>query len=241
MKKRPSPSRPPAGKGRKGGAHEGGTAASKRGPKGRQRRRLRRTHDDSALLTGTSGEYLGRRPLPKVLRQRPLVVVCGPRCVGKSSVAVVIAGERARVVDDHGLHQATVWRIRQQRWSKALLDQPCLVIDGPVFLATRPAVAGMVAALIKLRVHAGLRTILVEGPVDDGSVQLLMDAVPPEQRATLTLRFPVEGGRLRYAQRICDELGLDRAAARETLAVEPWCYLAARQFLEGLADRELER
>ncbi len=207
----------------------------------RQRRRDRRTHDDSALLTGTSGEFLGRRPLPRVLRLRPLVVVCGPRCVGKSSVAVVIAGDKARVVDDRGLHQAAVWRIRQQRWSKALLDEPCLVIDGPVFLATRPAAAGMVAALIKLRVAAGLRTILVEGPVDDGSVQLLMDAVPPEQRVTLTLRFPVEGGRLRFAQRICDELGLDRAVARLTLAVEPWCYLGARHYLEGVADDGRER
>ncbi len=241
MKKRPASSRPPAGKGRGGGVHEGVTAASRRTPKGRQRRRLRRTHDDSALLTGTSSEFLGRRPLPRALRQRPLVVVCGPRCVGKSSVAVVIADDKARVLDDRGLHQAAVWRIRQQRWSRALLEEPCLVIDGPIFLATRPAAAGMVVALIQQRVDAGLRTILVEGPVDDGSVQLLMDAVPPEHRVTLTLRFPVEGGRLRFAQRICDELGLDRALARETLAVEPWCYLAARRFLEGMTDDEPER
>jgi hypothetical protein len=192
-------------------------------------------------LTGTSGEYLGRRPLPKVLRQRPLVVVCGPRGVGKSSVAAVIAGDKARIVDDRCLHQASVWRLRKNQWSKALLEKPCLVIDGPVFLSTRPAAAGMVVALIKQRLDSGLRTILVEGPVGDGSVQLLMDAVPPEHRVTLTLRFPVEGGRLRYAQRLCAELGLSRAVARETLAIEPWCYHSARIHLEAIADGEPER
>ncbi len=161
--------------------------------------------------------------------------------MGKSSVAAKIAGDKARIVDDRGLHQASVWRIRKRRWSKALLEQPCLVIDGPVFLSQRPAVAKMVAALIKQRVEAGLRTVLVEGPVDDGSVQLLMDAVPPEARITLTLRFPVEGGRLRFAQRVCDELGLDRRQARETLALDRWCYAGVRAMLEGAGDREPER
>jgi hypothetical protein len=241
VSKRTAPSRPASGRGRKGGATEGRSAASRRAGKARQRKRLRRTKEDSALLTGTSGEYLGRRPLPRVLRQRPLVVVCGPRCVGKSSVAAVIAGDKARVVDDRGLHQATLWRVRKLGWSKTILEEPCLVIDGPVFLASRPAAAGMVAELIKQRVLAGLRTILVEGPVDDGSVLLLMDAVPPEQRITLTLRFPVEGGRLRFALRVCDELGLARSLARETLALEHWCYQGVRRYLAECRHREPER
>ncbi len=235
MSKRAAPSRSSTGRGRKGNGHDGGSAASRRANKGRKRDRLRRTKDDSSLLAGTSSEYLGSRPLPRVLRQRPLVVVCGPRCVGKSTVAVKIGGDKARVVDDRGLHQATVWRLRKRGWSKAMLEEPCLVLDGPVFLASRPAAAGMVIALIQERVAAGLRTILVEGPVDDGSVQLLMDAVSPEQRVTLTLRFPVEGGRLRFAQRICDELGIPRAVARETLGLEYWCYRSVREHLEALA------
>ncbi len=236
MSKRSAPSRPRGGRGRKGGATEGRGAVSRRAQRSRQRKRLRRTKEETSLLTGTSGEFLGRRPLPRVLRQRALVVVCGPRCVGKSSVAAVIAGDKARIVDDHGLHQATLWRIRKRHWSKAMLEQPCLVIDGPVFLSERPAAANMVASLIEQRVSAGLPTILVEGPLDDGSVQLLMDAVPPEQRCTLTLRFPVEGGRLRYAQRICDELGLIRACARQTLSIDPWCYRAVREYLEGVVE-----
>jgi hypothetical protein len=235
VSKRPVPPRGSSGRGRKGSAADGAGAATRKGQRSRQRRRSRRTAEDSGLITATSGEFLGRRPLPRVLRQRLLVSVCGPRCVGKSSVAAVIADDKARILDDRGLHQATVWRIRQRRWSRAVLEVPCLVIDGPVFLSERPAAAGLVAQLIQQRVQAGLRTVLVEGPVVDGSVQLLMDAVAPEQRITLTLRFPVEGGRLRFAQRVCEELGLSRRLARDTLALSPWCYQAVRLYLEELA------
>jgi hypothetical protein len=233
VKKRSASSRPPSGKGRKGGATEEATAAPRRGGKARQRRRGKRHSIPSALITGTSGEYLGLRPLPRALRQRPLVVICGPRGVGKTSVARILAGDKARRMDDRGLHQAIVWRVREQQWSKALRDVLTLIIDGPVFLGRRPGAASMVAGLLQQRVDAGLRTVIVEGPVADGSVEVLMDAVAPEHRATLTLRFPVEGGRLRFAQRVCQELGLDRALARNTLALQPWSYVAVRQALEA--------
>ena len=236
MKKRTASSRPAAGKARRGSSVEEATAASKRGNKSRRRKRRKRRSVKSALITGTSGEYLGKRPLPRALRQRALVVICGPRCVGKTSVARVIAGDKARLIDDRGLHQAIIWRVREQQWSKALRDVPSLIIDGPVFLGRRPGAAAMVANLLRLRVEAGLRTVLVEGQVADGSVEILMDAVPPEHRVTLTLRFPVEGGRLRFAQRVCEKLGLERALARRTLALEPWSYLGARQALEALAE-----
>ncbi len=190
------------------------------------------------MLTGTSGEYLGRRPLPRALRERPVVVVCGPLGVGKSSVARAIAGDKARSLDDRGLHAAMVWRIRQSRWSKALLTVPALVIDGPVFLADRPGAAATVVELIRLRVEAGLHTVLVEGLLADGSLGLLMDAVPPEQRATLTLRFPVAGGRLRFAQRVCDELDLPRGHARAVQKLHPWSYRAVRSALLALASGE---
>ncbi len=236
MTKRSASSKPAAGQSRRGGARGEATAGSRRANKARHRRRRKRRAVQSALITGTSGEYLGKRPLPRALRQRELVVICGPRYVGKTSVARILAGERARRVDDHGLHQAIIWRVRQQQWSKALRDVSALIIDGPVFLGRRPGAAAMLADLLRQRVEAGLRTVLVEGPVADGSVEILMDAVPPEHRATLTLRFPIEGGRLRYAQRVCEELGLDRSLARGTLALDPWCYTAARQALEALVQ-----
>lgn len=235
MKKRRASTGSSAGKGRRGVAAEEATAVSKRAGKAHKRRRRKRRAVKSALITGTSGEYLGRRPLPRALRQRALVVICGPRCVGKTSVARVLAGDKARLIDDRGLHQAVLWRVREQKWSNALRDVPALIIDGPVFLERRPGAAAMVAELVRHRVEAGLRTVLVEGPVADGSVGILMDAVSPEQRATLTLRFPVEGGRVRFAQRICERLGLERALARSTLSIEPWCYQAAREALEALA------
>ena len=185
----------------------------------------------STLLTGTSGEYL-RKPLPRVLLQRLLVVICGPRCVGKSSVALVVAGDKARVLDDRALNQALVWRVRQKHWSKALLEVPALVLDGPVFLQQRPSAAAMVTELLSARCRERLRTVVVESAVADTSVELLMDAVPPELRATLTLRFPLQGGRLRYAQAVCDELGLSRDLARAALDIDPWCYAAVRRQLE---------
>ncbi|MFH1467189.1 MAG: hypothetical protein ABIO70_22585 [Pseudomonadota bacterium] len=200
-------------------------------PGGRRRRKRRKVK--STLLTGTSGEYLGRKPFPRVIRQRLLIVVCGPRCVGKSSVAQAIAGDKARTVDDRALNQALVWRVRQKKWSKALLDVQDLVIDGPVFLHARPGAANMVAELIRARCEAKQRTVLVEGPVGDGSVELLMDAVAPELRATLTLRFPMDGGRLRYALAVCEEFGLPRDLARPTTEIAPWCYQAVRQHLLG--------
>jgi hypothetical protein len=60
-----------------------------------------------------------------------------------------------------------------------------------------------------------------------------MDAVDPELRATLTLRFPLDGGRLRYALALCEELDLPRDLARPTLDLRPWCYTAVRQHLLG--------
>jgi hypothetical protein len=194
-----------------------------------------------ALLSGTSAEYLGRKPLPRVLRERPLIVICGPRCVGKSSVAQALAGDKGRALDDRALNQALVWRVRQKRWSKALLDVPALVLDGPVFLQARPGAAAMVAELVRERCAARLRTVLVEGPVADGSVELLMDAVAPELRATVTLRFPLDGGRLRFALAVCEALGLPRELARATLEIDPWCYRAVRQQLEGQVRSEEER
>jgi hypothetical protein len=223
---RPHP--PGAHGGREGGA---APAAPPSVPGSRKRRKRRKIR--STLLTGTSGEYLGRKPFPRVIQQRLLIVICGPRCVGKSSVAQAIAGDKARTLDDRALHQALLWRVRQKKWSRALLDIQDLVLDGPVFLQARPAAAGMVSELIRARCEARLRTVLVEGPVGDGSVELLMDAVDPELRATLTLRFPMDGGRLRYAVAVCEELGLPRELARATLELQPWCYLAVRQHLLG--------
>lgn len=221
--------RPPGGSGRAGGPRV--SPAARR----RRKRRLK-----PALLTGTSGEYLGRKPLPRVLRERLLIVVCGPRCVGKSSVALALAGDKVRVLDGRSLSQAAVWRVRQKRWSKALIEVPSLVLDGPVFLCNRPSAAAMVGELLRERCAAGLRTVLVEGPVGDGSVELLMDAVAPELRATLTLRFPLEGGRMRFALGVCEDLGLPRELARATLEVDPWCYRAVRQRLEGQVQAEEE-
>ncbi len=187
-----------------------------------------------ALITGTSREYLGRRPLPRALRQRPLVTIGGPAGVGKTSVAKVIAGPEARYLDCRALRMATVWFVRRNHWSKALLSVPALIIDGPVFLLERPAAAAAIQLLIRQRVAAGLRTVICEGSVRDGSISLLMDAADPLQRATLNLRFPVGRGKLRLATRLCDEQGIPRGCAKGTVDLEPWTYETVRAELERL-------
>ena len=67
-------------------------------------------------------------------------------------------------------------------------------------------------------------------------MQAFMDAVNLEQRATLSLRFPVGRGRRRFALKVCDELGLDATYARRMVSMEPWSYTAVRQSLLDILE-----
>ncbi len=185
----------------------------------------------AALVSGTAAEYVGRRPLPRALLARPLVVVAGPEGVGKTTVALRVAGEGARRLEGGELHRATVDRVRRRWWPDHLTGPEPLVLDGPVFLAQRPAAAAALQELIHQRVEHGYRTIIVEGAIRDGSLGLLMDAVPPEQRVTVMLRFPGVRGRARFARRVCEELGLPWRHARALDGLEPWSYAAVREAL----------
>ena len=89
--------------------------------------------------------------------------------------------------------------------------------------------------LVRRRVDAQRVTILCEGSLRDGSIGLLMDAVNPELRATVTLRFPVGRGRLRFARRVCEELGLDRHHAHHVMGLDPWSYERAVLALTALS------
>ena len=197
----------------------------------------RRSVLSPAFLSGTSSEYLGRKPLPRLLKRRLVVVITGPGGVGKTSVACRIAGDEALRLDDSAVHRATVNWLKQQRWREELTEHPDLIIDGPVFLPQRIGAARALADLIRHRTDSGLRTYICEGGLADGSVALLMDAVEPADRVTLTLRFPKGGGRRRFAQRFCEAHGIDRSFARSTLQLEPWTYAGVIRQLDLLRCR----
>jgi hypothetical protein len=129
---------------------------------------------------------------------------------------------------------AVVSRIRNARWSDRYLQTANLIIDGPVFLAGRPGAARALGELICARQERGLRTILCEGEPRDGSIGLLMDAVRPEHRATLTLRFPVGTGKRHFVKSLCRDLGIDLRNMAALLALEPWSYKVVLEAAEAL-------
>lgn len=192
----------------------------------------RRTTVALAVLTGTSGEYLGKRALPRLLQDRCLVVMVGPHGVGKSSVARQVLGERPLVLRGQALQDAVARAVQRKCWADDLLDSPGLVIDGPTYLHRRPGATRLWMALIQARCEAGHRTVVcgVEG---DESAVILLDAIQPEGRVTLNLRYPVGRGRRRFAGRVCDELGLERQHAKLEIS-EPWTYLKVMRALKKL-------
>jgi hypothetical protein len=206
-------------------------------------RRARRRGEEPAvpaLLTGTSSEYLGRRPLPRILRDRRIVFVLGPAGVGKTSVATRIAdpwhGTDAAateivVLDTVGLNDALIACVRDRAWPCRVREVRALVLDGPVWLKNRPAAVSSLCELLRLRSDAGLRTCICQDDAD-GSVRLLMDALLAGTYAVIGLRFPKgPRGRLRFARHACDELDVPRIAARGTDTLEPWGYAEVIQHL----------
>lgn len=191
-----------------------------------------------AFITGTSTEYLGKRPLRRLVRERPVVALLGPKGVGKTSVARRIAGGGPSVVvlDPPALDDAILRRTRSGAWDERLLEASGLVIDGPRFLPSRPTALELVCDLVRTRASNGGATVLCEGN-GDGSVRTLLGAVPRGRMVTVGLRFPESrGARMRYARRLCDELGLPRALARGTDALDPWTYEAVHDVLTGQAE-----
>ena len=67
-----------------------------------------------ALLTGTSTEFLGARPLPKVLGRRAVVFLFGPKGVGKTEVAMRLAGSNAVYWSARAIERAVLQRVRDE-------------------------------------------------------------------------------------------------------------------------------
>lgn len=191
----------------------------------------KKRRDPPALLAGTSSQYLGERPLPKVLRTRAFVLILGPRGSGKSAVARQVLPDAITLRGDK-LDTEAARAVRRRKWPDELQSAPELIIDGPSFLSRRAGVRRLLEQLLSERAEAGLRTTVVQGP--DDSALLLADAVQPHQRATVNLRFPQRRGRQRFTRLIAAELGSPLDAAEGLVIEEPWTYLKVIRALHRL-------
>ena len=208
------------------------------GPPSPPRRRRRRRGPDPAFVAGTSTEFLGQRPLPRAVQRRPLVLVLGPRGVGKTLLATHLLPSAPRL-DARECLEAAQQQVLTQRWPRDLDRCPALVLECPSFLHNRPAVDAALRGLLRTRVSAGLRTVLIEAEDEASVQQRLLEAVAPDLRATVVLRFPVGRGRQRFAARVCDELGISRVHVRAVRDLSPWTYERVYTTLRACSDDDL--
>lgn len=202
-------------------------------------------HHTPGMYVGTSTEFLGRRPIPLEIRARFAAVVLGPSGAGKSEVArrLVTLG----VVDvpvltwsPSDLDREASLRARRGRWSPSVLTAPALLIDEPVWLATRRGVFRQVCELVALRAGSERRTVLIQRE-GDTSAEEVVQAMAPGSIVTVALRFPsAPRGRVRFARRLCDELGLPRSAAKDAERLDPWRYDAVRELVLARATTHAE-
>ncbi len=153
-----------------------------------------------------------------------MVIVLGPPRCGKSSVAARFAEADARTLNTRELEDALVERVRNGSWASGLLTAGSLVLDGPVWLSNRDGVVGLLSELLRARVAAGRRTVVCQRDTD-GSVSELIGEMPLGSLVVIGLRFPVgQRGRIRFARRVCDDLGLPREHATGAELLDPWGY-----------------
>ncbi len=177
-----------------------------------------------ALITGTSSEFMGRRPLPRITKNRLVAVVLGPSGVGKSTVARVLAGKPHLVQSTQELERGVLHRVRTGSWDDPWRSTPSLVLDGPVWLRHRSGVVRLLGELARVRATSKRRTVFVQSD-QDGSVEELFGEMAAGSCAVIGLRFPTgRRARVRVARRLCDELGVPRSAAAGSDRLDPWRY-----------------
>ena len=133
-------------------------------------------------------------------------------------------GRSPLVLKGSGLHDAAAAAVRRGKWPEELLLAPDVLIDGPTLLSRRPGVTRLLQALIRERSGRGHRTVVCQGDGDD-SVLLLVEESEVQNQVTLNLRFPQGRGKIRFAARVCEELGIDRRYARLVQPEDRWTYL----------------
>jgi len=184
-----------------------------------------------AFITGTSSEFMGRKPLPRVLRQRWITFLLGPEGVGKSTVARSLAVGSRIELDAKQFETQVNARVRSGAWSQRILSAPDVVLDGPMWLSNVPGRKRFLVELVRHRAASGRRTFVCQTK-DDLSVANLLEEVEPGSAVTLGLRFPVgRRARLRCARALCETLGLPQDCAIGSEDLDPWRYDRVRAFL----------
>ena len=183
-----------------------------------------------ALVSGTSQEFIGEKPLPRVIRDRRMLFILGPGGVGKTTVAQTLAGEDALPLSESDVLGALNEQTRTREWSPHSSIAPSVLLECPCFLDRRPAARDALRTLLRLRAGGGRRTVVVEAE-SGTSMERIMEAVHPGYRATIVLRFPVGRGSCAFAKRLCSDLGIGHESAQATTEIHPWTYAAVRAAL----------
>ncbi|MBT3217913.1 MAG: hypothetical protein HN348_02370 [Proteobacteria bacterium] len=162
----------------------------------------------------------------------------GPDGSGKTSVAERFArvgvSARAKTVrlNARGLQKVVLERIRRGSWPSRLVLISSLILDGPVWLQKRPGVVAVLKELLQKRQENGRRTVVVQSDTD-GSLHVLMEEMETGSIVVVGLRFPKgTRGRMRFARKMCDVLGIPHKAARGTQNLEPWRYRSVIDHIE---------
>lgn len=185
-----------------------------------------------ALVTRTSGELLGRRPLPRLIAQRPLVFVLGPPGVGKSAVGRRLVGGEGLELGPEALRQALNHAARHGHFPEELRDTPALLLDRVDYLDGRYGAVELFGRFLQGRIDEGRRTVICQGA--DTTCVLVGASLPHCTKATLLLRFPVGRGRRRYVANRCRARGLSYTHARAATSLDPWSYAAVEAFLDSV-------